>query len=278
MARALIVYGYYDETDHFGELLAGVKAQLIQGGIQEIDHSNTFSFTQKHLQNNEQDLSAPTAQWFRGHRTKENEALIKAEQDKVLAATHIIFLYPIWWESLPHYMSTWVSEVFRSVSFRVGAGGDINPQWIGDRKVMIISTAGFSQELRQENFEKQLPARSLALLKEKTPEEIIKFMELAQTYPLKTALQYSGLAFSEELHISDVKKVDEQVVAKVKAGVEKFIQSTLQEKPLEESPADVLQPAKVLVFSAKATQQTKAEQKPADNKQTPKSPRFLQKK
>lgn len=263
MSKALIVYGYYDEADHYGELLEAVKYELKSNGIEEIDVVNTFAFTQNHLKNNEQDLAAPTAEWFRGHRTPENEALIKAEQDKVLDSTHIVFLYPIWWESLPHYMLTWVSEVFRSVSFRVNKGGSIDPQWIGDRKVMIITTAGFNQDVRREYFEKLLTQNGLTFLNEKSSSEIEKFMNMSQTYPLMTALNYSGLKFSEQLHICGVSKGNEpHVLSAAKEGIKAFLKPTPAEKKKEkinEKEVDLessLVPPKTLLLSGGPEKET----------------------
>ncbi|MBS0286356.1 MAG: NAD(P)H-dependent oxidoreductase [Proteobacteria bacterium] len=248
MSKALIVYGYYDEADHYGVLLTAAKKQLSESGVSEIEVVNTFEFTKKHLQNNKHDFTAPTAEWFRGHRTPENEALIKAEQDKITSATHIIFLYPIWWETLPPYMMHWVSEVFRSVSFRVGQGGEINPQWIGDRKVMIITTAGFSQEVRRDCFKKSLPLNNIKELEGKDPSEIDKLMTMAQTYPLMMALQYSGLSYSDQLHISGVDKGDQpEVVAQVEQGIKTFIgpEAKVELKDQKEEMAE----SKVLLLS-----------------------------
>ncbi len=260
MSKALIVYGYYDEADHYGELLDAVKTQLRNSGIDQIDVVNTFSFTKNHLNNNTQDLAAPTAEWFRGHRTKENEALIKAEQDKILDSTHIVFLYPIWWESLPHYMLTWVSEVFRSVSFRVGKGGEIDPQWIGDRKVMIITTAGFNQDVRREYFEKLLTQNGLSLLKEKSNTKIERFMNLSQTYPLMTALNYSGLKFSDQLHLCGVSKGNEpHVLAAAREGIKAFlkpVQVDQLEQNKQEDFTSSLHAPKTLLLSKGPTKDT----------------------
>jgi putative NADPH-quinone reductase len=224
MSKALIVYGYYDENDRYGEILKTITAELSQNGITEIDVVNTFSFTQQHLSNNKQDFSAATADWYRGLRTPDNEKLIKKGQEQILGANHIIFVYPIWWESLPPYMMTWVSEVFRSVSFRVDGDGKPNPRWGGDRKVMIITTAGFSQEVRRETFEKLLPSQSLNSLKEKGNEEKDKFIALAQAYPLVMALNYAGLQIDEQLHLCGVDKGDEPtVLSAVQKSVTAFV-------------------------------------------------------
>ncbi len=253
MSKALIVYGYYDDKDHYGVLVDAVKDQLKTCGIDEVEVTNTFTFAKKHAQNNSQDFSAQTADWYRGHRTPENAALIKSEQDKILNSTHIIFLYPIWWESLPYYMLSWISEVFRSVSFRVGAGGQINPQWMGDRKVMIMTTAGFDQTVRREYFEKNLTEQMRAQFKDKTDQEVAVFMNLAQTYPLMTALGYSGLGFTEQCHICGVKNGDDpKVLSAAREGIKTFLEPKVTKTPVEvkdtetESP---VQSSKLLLLS-----------------------------
>ncbi len=251
MSKALIVYGYYDEKDHYGVLLDAVKDQLKLSGVDEVEVTNTFTFAKEYAKNNTQDFSAPTAEWYRGHRNPENVALIKSEQDKILNSTHIIFIYPIWWESLPYYALSWVSEVFRSVSFRIGEGGQINPQWMGDRKVMIMTTAGFDQTTRKEYFEKMLPKNNLAQLKEKSDDEIASFMNMAQTYPLMTALGYSGLGFTEQCHICSVNKADDpRVLSAAREGIKSFLETKVKEAIAEvtesESPK---QPSRPLLLS-----------------------------
>ncbi|MBI2791183.1 MAG: NAD(P)H-dependent oxidoreductase [Gammaproteobacteria bacterium] len=255
MSKALIVYGYYDEDDHYGAILKTIKEELMRSGINKIDVINTFAFTKKHLGNNKQDFSASTADWFRGHRTVENEALIKEDQDKVLNATHIIFAYPIWWESLPPFMMTWVSEVFRSVSFRVDGEGRPNPRWGGDHKVMIITTAGFSQEVRRENFEKLLPSQNLESLKEEGIVQTDKLITLAQTYPLVMALNYAGLQLTKQCHICGVEKGDEpKVLSAVEEGVKSFIKPVVAKS--DDSKLDLialLEPQNSLLLSGGPT-------------------------
>lgn len=218
MSKALIIYGYYDERDHFGTMLDTTKRGLEKSGITDYEVINTFEFTRKHLANNPVDLAASTAEWFRGHRTPENEELIKQQQEKILSSTHLIFIYPIWWESLPHYMVSWLSEVFRSVSFRINDAGQPIGQWGENRQALIMTTAGFSEAVRIENFKKATPSNAFTAYN-----KIKRQMELCQTYSLTTALQYAGIKKTQELHISEVKQVDDNIAKQVEKAVKNFI-------------------------------------------------------
>jgi putative NADPH-quinone reductase len=225
MSKALIIYGYYDEKDHYGELLDAIKAQLEKAHFESVEVINTFGFSKGHLSNNEKDFTASTADWYRGLRTSENDALIKEQQNKILAATHLVFVFPIWWESLPPFMMSWVSEVFRSVSFRVDNTGRPNPQWGGNRKVMILTTAGFNETVRRENFARLLPTRNLQEIQD-NPGLMDKIIQLSQTYPLTMALNYAGLTVTEEAHICGVDKGNEpSVISQVEKSVQAFIKA-----------------------------------------------------
>ncbi len=163
-------------------------------------------------------------------------------------------------------MLKWVSEVFRSVSFRVNKGGQIDPQWIGDRKVMIITTAGFNQDVRREYFEKLLTQNGLTFLNEKSSSEIEKFMNMSQTYPLMTALNYSGLKFSQQLHICGVSKANEpHVVHAATEGIKAFLKPAPIEKKEEviiDKERDLvssLEPPKTLLLSGGPGKETSSQ-------------------
>lgn len=67
---------------------------------------------------------------------------IAAEQEKVRWADTILFIYPLWWDSIPGVLKTWVEKVF-SMGFAYG------PEWKfsegplkGKTAMSIISVAG----------------------------------------------------------------------------------------------------------------------------------------
>lgn len=236
MGKALIVYGYYDEKDHYGALLDAIKQQLLEQDF-DVEVANTFTFAKQHLANNEHGAEADTADWFRGQRTEENQALIKEEQDKILAATHIVFVYPIWWDTVPPMMGHWLSEVFRSVSFRVGSeDGKPQPNWGGERQAMIITTAGFNQEIQRDNFKKMLPQHNLdSLAHVLNTLSLDTLMNLGKTFPVTTALTYSGIPLTEQFHYCGTNLGDDpELLEQTRQAVVKFAKGMLEPevKPL----------------------------------------------
>jgi len=77
-------------------------------------------------------------------------AEVKAEQDEILWADHLIFIYPTWWWSMPAMMKGYVDRVFvPGFAFSVDDQGIRG--LLEGKKVWIIQTTGSDQAYIEEN-------------------------------------------------------------------------------------------------------------------------------
>src|SRR5690606_11737672 len=89
-------------------------------------------------------------------------AEVKAEQDEILWADHLIFIYPTWWWSMPAVMKGYFDRVFIP-GFAFEADDQGIKGLLAGKKAWIIQTTGSNQTYIEENgFDRML----------KTPMEI----------------------------------------------------------------------------------------------------------
>lgn len=75
---------------------------------------------------------------------------IKAEQDEILWADHLIFIYPTWWWSMPAIMKGYFDRVFLpGFAFKTGDHGIEG--LLAGKKALIIQTTGSDQTYIEEN-------------------------------------------------------------------------------------------------------------------------------
>ena len=75
---------------------------------------------------------------------------VKAEQEEILWADHLIFVYPTWWWSMPGMMKGYVDRVFLpGFAFEVGDQGIKG--LLAGKKAWIIQTTGSDQAYIEEN-------------------------------------------------------------------------------------------------------------------------------
>src|SRR5690606_9805111 len=75
---------------------------------------------------------------------------VKAEQDEILWADHLIFIYPTWWWSMPAVMKGYIDRVFvPGFAFEVGDKGIEG--LLEGKTAWIIQTTGSDQDYIEEN-------------------------------------------------------------------------------------------------------------------------------
>ena len=70
---------------------------------------------------------------------------IKAEQEEILWADVVTFIYPVWWFQMPAMLKGYLDRVFsRGFAYDVGEGGLVG--LLKGKKVVILNTTGGSRE------------------------------------------------------------------------------------------------------------------------------------
>ncbi len=80
---------------------------------------------------------------------KEPLADVKVEQELIIEADLLLYIFPIWWNSMPAIMKGYVDRVF-SHGFFYNMDGSPDPQLI-DKQAYMISTTGQPQESSDSN-------------------------------------------------------------------------------------------------------------------------------
>src|SRR5690606_25657281 len=75
---------------------------------------------------------------------------VKAEQDEILWADHLIFIYPTWWWSMPAVMKGYFDRVFLP-GFAFEADDQGVKGLLAGKKAWIIQTTGSDQDYIEEN-------------------------------------------------------------------------------------------------------------------------------
>ncbi len=213
MSKILLIHGYYEQdpdTD-YGRVMTSIYNSLKNNGVErnEIELVNPFSFCQEQFNFNQHENPKDTAQWYRGLRTEQHNRLIRAQQEKITQADYLIFYFPIWWQAAPPLFMQWMSDVFRGASFKTVEGRPVATWGEQDIQAMILTTSGYTSEVKLENYDKVLSATDPAISELLTIEQKQKMMELAQAYPLITALSYAGIPVKAQAHINNVQHGDD---------------------------------------------------------------------
>lgn len=77
-------------------------------------------------------------------------AAVKAEQEEILWADHLIFIYPTWWWSMPAMMKGYFDRVFLP-GFAFDVGGQGIKGLLAGKKAWIIQTTGSDQDYIEKN-------------------------------------------------------------------------------------------------------------------------------
>lgn len=76
---------------------------------------------------------------------------IRREQQELLWADHLVFIYPVWWFERPALLKGWIDRVF-SNGFAFTYGPQGAKGLLHHKKALVLQTAGNTeQELKQDN-------------------------------------------------------------------------------------------------------------------------------
>ncbi len=146
--NVLIVYAHPEPRSFTGQLKDRALAELCNLG-HNVQLSDVYSILFTKLNPSGDFLEPRDPNYFDyqeeqvyAELTKTKAPEINAEQVKVRWADTILFIYPLWWDSIPGVLKTWVEKVF-AMGFAYG------PEWKfsegplkGKRAMSVISVAG----------------------------------------------------------------------------------------------------------------------------------------
>lgn len=128
----LIVYAHFDRSGHNGEVLRTVEEYL---GNREIP----YEVLDLYASGFDPVLRAGDV---RARGKSENDATVRALQEKIEAERDFVFIYPTWWTNVPAMLKGFYDRVFSvGFAFRYRPSG-IPERLLRGRRALVVTTTG----------------------------------------------------------------------------------------------------------------------------------------
>jgi NAD(P)H dehydrogenase (quinone) len=131
----LIVYAHPVSSSFNSQVLESVKAELLESGHQ-VKVADLYA---------EGFQCAMTADDFVQFEGKPMPEEIREEQARVEWSDGLVFIFPIWWWSLPAILKGWIDRVM-SYGWAWVDPNDPNSGYLKKRKILVLASAGASAE------------------------------------------------------------------------------------------------------------------------------------
>lgn len=150
--RHLIIYAHPNENSLNNSLLKAVTEKLESENLEFIVRDlNKISFN-----------PVLSLQDMEGQRIGKVSEDVKTEQNFIIWADHITFIYPIWWTGMPAIMKGFIDRVF-SYGFAYRYDQGIQKGLLSGKQVIIINTHGKSHD----EYERMGMDKALSLTSDK---------------------------------------------------------------------------------------------------------------
>src|SRR4030042_1632392 len=152
--KILIVFAHPEPASFTGRL-KDYAIQVLQDAGHDIQLTDLYNLDIQGAGNRNEFLKLQNPRFF-DYQAEKTQATssggfspeIKKEQEKVMHAEFILFIYPLWWDSPPAILKAWIERVL-AMGFAYGNQWKFSNDPLKEKKAMsIISTAGLAEIYR----------------------------------------------------------------------------------------------------------------------------------